>query len=141
MKYTRPPSKHIEIPVASLGDIAFLLITFFMFCSTFSRTGGGKITPPQAQNLTQLQEGKVSVEIDEDGKIYVQGQLVPDAQAVESSVSLLIEGSTTDQGKTVMFKCDKKIAKQTFEPVLGAIAKSGAIIAALGEPPKKDAQP
>ena len=35
-----------------------------------------------------------------------------------------------------MFKCDKKITKQVFEPVLGAIAKAGATIAALGELPK-----
>ena len=133
MKYQRPPAKHIEIPVASLGDIAFLLITFFMFCSTFSRSGGGKITSPRAAHLVQLQEGKVTVEIDEEGKIYVQGQIVPDANAVENAVGALIEGATTEQGKTVMFKCDKKITKQTFEPVLGAIAKAGATIAALGD--------
>ena len=143
MKYQRPPAKHIEIPVASLGDIAFLLITFFMFCSTFSRSGGGKLTPPQSNHLTQLMEGKVSVDIDEEGKIYVQGQIVPDASAVETSVGILIEGATTDQGKTVMFKCDKKVTKQIFEPVLGAIAKAGATIAALGERPtdKQEAQP
>ena len=143
MKYQRPPAKHIEIPVASLGDIAFLLITFFMFCSTFSRSGGGHLVPPRAQHLTTMQEGKVSVDIDEDGKIYVQGQIVPDANAVETSVSMLIEGETTDQGKTVMFKCDKHITKQVFEPVLGAIAKAGATIAALGERPtdKQEVQP
>ena len=143
MKYQRPPAKHIEIPVASLGDIAFLLITFFMFCSTFSRSGGGKLTPPQSNHLTQLMEGKVSVDIDEEGKIYVQGQIVPDASAVETSVGILIEGATTDQGKTVMFKCDKHVTKQVFEPVLGAIAKAGATIAALGERPndKQEAQP
>lgn len=138
MKYKRPPSKHIEIPVASLGDIAFLLITFFMFCSTFARTGGGHINPPQAPNLTQLQEGKVTVEIDEESKIYVQGQIVPNAEAVETAVSSLIEGATTDQGRLVMFKCDKRITKQTFEPVLGAIAKAGGTIAALGERPHSD---
>ena len=143
MKYQRPPAKHIEIPVASLGDIAFLLITGFMFCSTFSRSGGGKLTPPQSNHLTQLMEGKVSVDIDEEGKIYVQGQIVPDASAVETSVGILIEGATTDQGKTVMFKCDKHVTKQVFEPVLGAIAKAGATIAALGERPndKQEAQP
>ena len=143
MKYKRPPAKHIEIPVSSLGDIAFLLITFFMFCSTFSRTGGGKIAPAQSPHLVQLQEGKVSVEIDEDGKIYIQGQIVPDASAVESSVGALIEGATTEQGKTVMFKCDKHVTKQVFEPVLGAIAKAGATIAALGERPtdKQEVQP
>ena len=143
MKYQRPPAKHIEIPVASLGDIAFLLITFFIFCSTFSRSGGGKLTPPQSNHLTQLMEGKVSVDIDEEGKIYVQGQIVPDASAVETSVGILIEGATTDQGKTVMFKCDKHVTKQVFEPVLGAIAKAGATIAALGERPndKQEAQP
>ena len=143
MKYQRPPAKHIEIPVASLGDIAFLLITFFMFCSTFSRSGGGKLTPPQSNHLTQLMEGKVSVDIDEEGKIYVQGQIVPDASAVETSVGILIEGATTDQGKTVMFKCDKHVTKQVFEPVLGAIAKAGATIAALGDRPteKQEAQP
>ena len=143
MKYQRPPAKHIEIPVASLGDIAFLLITFFMFCSTFSRMGGGKISPPQSPHIKQMPEGKVTVEIDETGKIYVQGQIVPDASAVETSVGILIEGATTEQGKTVMFKCDKHVTKQVFEPVLGAVAKAGATIAALGERPtdKQEVQP
>ena len=138
MKYRRPPATTIEIPVASLGDIAFLLITFFMFCSTFSRTGGGKIAPPEAANIAQIQEGKVMVEIDEDGKIYVQGQPVPGAEAVEGTVSSLIEGATTEQGRTVMFKCDKHLTKQVFEPVLAAIAKAGGTIAALGERPRED---
>ena len=133
MKYRRPPATHIEIPVASLGDIAFLLLTFFMFCSTFSRSSGGNIQPPQSNQIVQLQEGKVLVEIDDQGIIYVQGQAVPNADAVETTVSALIEGATTEPSKTVMFKCDKRITKQVFEPVLGAIAKAGATIAALGE--------
>ena len=136
MKYRRPAAKTIEIPVASLGDIAFLLITFFMFCSTFSRSGGGKIAPPQATNIIQLKETKVLVEIDEDGKIYVQGQPVPNAEAVESGVGSLLEGAKSDQERTVMFKCDKHLNKQVFEPVLGAIAKAGGTIAALGEKPR-----
>ena len=66
-----------------------------------------------------------------------------DAGSVENAVGALIEGATTDPGRTVMFKCDKKITKQIFEPVLGAIAKAGATIAAIGERPKatQEAQP
>ena len=136
MKYKRPRGRHIEIPVASLGDIAFLLITFFMFCSTFSRSGGGKIDPPLADNIVQMKEGKVLVEIDQDGKIYVQGQPSPGADAVESTVASIVDNAKTDQDRVVMFKCDKHQSKQVFEPVLAAIAKAGGTIAALGERPK-----
>ena len=65
---------------------------------------------------------------------------------LDSTTSVQIMGlfqELYEQGKTVMFKCDKHVTKQVFEPVLGAVAKAGATIAALGERPtdKQEVQP
>ena len=38
----------ISVPTASMGDIAFLLIIFFMVCSKFSQDVAIKLKPPVA---------------------------------------------------------------------------------------------
>lgn len=129
----RRPRVITALPVTSMGDIAFLLIIFFMVCSNFAKEASIKLSPPRAEDLTEVKESPVSVAIDEDGVIYLQGQKVPDAEAIEWGVAALIQNKVSVQGRTVMFRCDEKIAKDVFEPVLDAIARGGAFIAALGE--------
>lgn len=132
MKKRRPKSI-TAVPVASMGDIAFLLIIFFMVCSNFAKEASVKLSPPKSEDIEQIKESGVSVSIDKDGLIYIQGQLVPDAEAVEWGVAALMQNKVTHEGRTVMFKCDAEIGRDVFEPVLDAIARSGALIAAVGE--------
>ena len=63
---------------------------------------------------------------------------MPDAQAIEIGVETLIKDRATEQGRTVMFKCDKAVTREVFEPVLEAISKAGGIIAAMGDPLKEN---
>ena len=123
----------IMVPVASMGDIAFLLIIFFMVCSRFAQDAGVKLDSPQSLDVAKMQENPITVSIDIDGFIYFQGRKVPDAGAVEWGVRALVEGKDDDQAKTVMFRCDREIGKEVFEPVLEAIAAGGGRIAAVGE--------
>ena len=41
--------------------------------------------------------------------------------------------TVSDEQRHVQFKCDASLAKETFEPVLKAIAEGGGIIEAVGE--------
>ncbi|MBI3987287.1 MAG: biopolymer transporter ExbD [Lentisphaerae bacterium] len=122
-----------SIPTASMGDIAFLLIIFFMICSHFARDASVRLKPPRAADLASLKESPISVAIDEAGAIYIQGRVVADAEAVESGVAALVKDKAGELGRTVMFKCDASVGRERFEPVLDAIARGGGLIAAMGE--------
>ena len=126
----------IIVPVASMGDIAFLLIIFFMLCSNFAKESGINIKKPTVTLLEQLKESRISIAIDDKGDIRLNGEPVDNADAVEALVQKLLVGKTTEEQKVVMFKCDREQDKTVFEPVLDAISKAGGIVAAVGEPRK-----
>jgi len=65
-----------EIPTASMADIAFLLIIYFMITTTFAATQGLDFQLPQEQDDTPLveKEESVLIEIQPSGQIIVDGQ-------------------------------------------------------------------
>ncbi len=123
----------ITVPTASMGDIAFLLTIFFMVCSNFAKEAGIKWTEPIAPQLRVIKESKVSVSIDAEGLIYLQGQPVPDADSVEAGVAALLQRRGDKDERLVMFKCDQAVDKAVFEPVIAAIARAGGVMMAVGE--------
>ncbi len=127
--YKPPP---IMVPVASMGDIAFLLIIFFMLCSRFAKEKV-MLEPPQAPAIEDIQEYNISVTIDQDGDIYFQGRKAS-VSDVEWGVRAMVDGKTRPQDMTVVFRCDRNLTRQVFEPVIEAISKGGGIIAAVGDP-------
>lgn len=132
MKKKKKRGVPIRVPVASMGDIAFLLIIFFMVCSRFAQEAV-KVQPPRALDADEMKENQVSVTIDADGRVYFQGREVPGAEAVEWGVRSMVEGKTKEQARMVMFRCDRSVSKHVFEPVIEAIARGGGLIAAIGD--------
>ncbi|MDP6523082.1 MAG: biopolymer transporter ExbD [Kiritimatiellia bacterium] len=132
MKKRRKKKTAIIVPVASMGDIAFLLIIFFMVASNLARDRRN-IKPPRSVDAEKLKQTQVTVSVDILGKIYLQGRELSSASEVESGVRELLANRTTKEQKTVIFKCDRKIKRDTFEPVIEAIAKAGGLLAAVGE--------
>ncbi len=133
----RPKHELPIIPTANLVDIAILLIIFYMACSNFLPSSSAHITPPKAPDLAKLEEPLVIVSIDKEGIIYLQGKEMSSAADVESVVTDLIRDKTTDQGRTVMFKCDASVSREVFQPVLDAIVQAGGLILAVGEESNK----
>ena len=124
-----PPS----IPISSMGDIAFLLIIFFMISSNFIKEASVELKPPRAADLEPIKESPIAVAIDENGMFYIQGNQVPDSEAIEWGVRALVADKETQEGRTVMFRCDQSIQREIFEPVIDSIAKGGGLIAAMGD--------
>jgi biopolymer transport protein ExbD len=69
-----------EIPTASMADIAFLLLIFFMVSTTFRREQDRHLTFPKAE-ATQKQDEKrkniLHVWIEPDGAVYINDAAVP----------------------------------------------------------------
>ena len=126
----------VSVPVASMGDIAFLLIIFFLVASEFNKDREVTMQLPRAEEVDKV-KSKIAalVDIDVDGNIYLDGKPVDDAQAVGAGVEAALEGSISDVHRHVLLRCDAKQTKDVYGPVLHAIAQAGGIIDAVG---KKD---
>ncbi len=135
MKKRKKKRKLIPVPVASMGDIAFLLIIFFMVCSEVSKDKNNlEVTLPTSDYVEKIKDPVVArVAIDESGVIYFDGAEVDSAKDVEWGVRALLTNTVADEQRHVQFKCDAALPKEMFEPVLKAIAAGGGIIEAVGE--------
>lgn len=79
MKFEKKNKIEPGIPLASLPDIVFLLLIFFMVVSVFKEFRGLQITLPRARNIEKLQ-GKRDVAymwVSKDGSISIDDKIVP----------------------------------------------------------------
>ncbi|HUF77639.1 MAG TPA: biopolymer transporter ExbD [Thermoanaerobaculia bacterium] len=79
MRIERETNVSDEIPTASMADIAFLLIIYFMITTTFAATQGLDFQLPKEQDDTPLVEKEESVLIE----IAASGQLIVDGRPME----------------------------------------------------------
>lgn len=85
MKLRQRPSTKISIPTASLGDIAFLIIIFFMTTSIFSREKGLKIVlPEKGQEVKIKSENILTIAVNPQGEVLIKDKIVsiPDVKAI-----------------------------------------------------------
>lgn len=135
----RPPQRKkrrpVIIPIASMGDIAFLLIIFFLVCSEASKDRSDlEVTLPLSEHVRKNEKSVAArVAIDKTGTIYFDGDRVDNAKDVEWGVNALLTRTVTDDQRHVQFNCDASLPKEIFEPILQAIATAGGIIEAVGE--------
>lgn len=131
----RKKRKPIPVPIASMGDIAFLLIIFFMVTSEAVKDNRNIILTPPLSEFVKTNEATLAarVSLDEVGQIHFDGVLVDGPKDIEWGVRAVLNDATTDDQRRVLFSCHESLTKETFEPVLKAIAEAGGIIEAVGE--------
>ncbi len=126
--------RKVAVPIASMGDIAFLLIIFFMVCSEISKDRPKPMTLPWSEFVEKEEVNVVArVQIDEDGQIWLDGYQYDSPKDIEWGVRALTANTTDDEERKVQFSCDANLPKEQFEPVLEAIAAGGGILMAVGE--------
>jgi biopolymer transport protein ExbD len=131
----RKRRKPVTLPIASMGDIAFLLIIFFLVCSESVKDNSKvPVALPFSEHVEKTKATVVArVTIDDTGAIHFDGARVDSAKDVEWGVRALLTNTVSDDQRHVQFKCDKSQPRETFQPVLQAIAEAGGIIEAVGE--------
>lgn len=135
-KRRRRRRRAIIVPVVSMGDIAFLLIIFFVLCSNIAREAGISVEPPVSVDLDQVDESTLVVAIDAESQIYFQGRKVHDADSLETEVADRLRDATSDKERRVLLRCDRAVDRAVFEPVMDAITRAGGIVVAVGEKSK-----
>jgi len=116
------------IPLASMGDIAFLLIIFFMLTSNFIQEAHVRLTPASAVDVSALKTSPVTVSMDRDGEVWLQGQVCP-VEALEFEVSALLAGKDE---RLVVVKVDKDLPEAKYGPMFMSLSRAGADIGLIG---------
>jgi biopolymer transport protein ExbD len=77
MKLRETEKRKATIPTASMGDIAFLIIIFFMTTSIFSREKGLKIVLPEKGSEVKIKsENILTIAVNPQGEVLIKDKIV-----------------------------------------------------------------
>jgi biopolymer transport protein ExbD len=138
MRRKKKKRRTSRVPVASMGDIAFLLIIFFLVASEFNKDREVQMEMPKSKAVDKI-KAKIAarVDIDSEGQIFLDGKPVIDAREVGVGIEIMLQGTVSDVQRNVRFRCDASQPKEVYGPVLQAIAEAGGIVNAVGKPDRK----
>lgn len=122
------PKRSFEasVPSMAMGDIAFLLLIFFVILARAQDDSHLQWEPAADQELEQAKNYKASVVIDADMKTHLNGRPIGQSQLADALTSLL--GNAEASKRTVLLKVHKDATAIHFEPVIEAVSKSGGEI-------------
>lgn len=129
MPIRRRKKTKLLIPLASMGDIAFLLIIFFMLVADFMRDNQ-QLDPAAGADVAELPAGEVSVVLDQNGILWLQG-LEVSVHDLGPAVEILIERRREDG--VVHLNIHRDLPRGEFMPVIEALSGVGARLALVGQ--------
>jgi biopolymer transport protein ExbD len=114
-----------DIPTASQGDIAFLLIIFFMVGTTFRAAQGLKVVLPNAISTERILKKRnvQSLWIDKTGRVSVNDNLV----TIPAVTPVLGEKIVENPDLVVVLQADKEVPYGYVTDVLEALKAARAL--------------
>ncbi len=107
----------------AMGDIAFNLLIFFVILAKAQDDSHVKWTPAKTDILENAGHAKVSIIINVDNKVFLNGQQVGHAQIAATIEEIL--GNAPSGDRVVLLKVHNEAPAQQFEPVIEAISEAG----------------
>ncbi len=112
-----------------MGDIAFLLIIFFMLASNFMTTANVDMEEARSSSLEQQEAAKQSVTMDRDGAIWFQGRQVG-ANEIADLLKPFVEA---DKTLAIHVSIHNTLSHKDFNPLIQAVSESGAKLILTGQ--------
>jgi biopolymer transport protein ExbD len=118
------------IPLASMGDIAFLLIIFFMLVSSFMKNTM-EFDPATSDDVRDLPPAELSVVLDKFNRLWLQGiEITPNELA--PAVEVLVGDRRADS--RVHLSIHKELKRKDYMPVIEALSETGVPVNHTGKP-------
>ena len=127
MKFRRKPRETVDINLASLIDVVFILLLFFVVTTTFTRETQLRVDLPEAVSGTPEQEPnskQLDVAISADGVFSVNNQLLP-KNDLASLIEALQKESGGDTSRPLSISADGKTQHQAVITAMDAAGKLG----------------
>ena len=124
MDFNRSAKKTPYIPTASMGDIVFLLLIFFMVTTVFREEVGLVVELPRAEAAEEVQRERISnVYIDRLGRISVDDRLVQPRHIAD----LFSTKVANNPQLIVAFKTDNYVQYEVVSEVMEALKEANAV--------------
>jgi biopolymer transport protein ExbD len=116
---------HAVIPTASMADIAFLLIIFFMVTFT-SEVDRAQVTLPKTELRFEVPRQAAYVSVTENGIIKVSSgeELSVVVSGVEDVLSFAAGVVATDPSKAFVIKADTNVPYRTIDRVIDSLKQA-----------------
>ncbi|EZH82199.1 biopolymer transporter ExbD [Ectopseudomonas composti] len=127
MKFRRKPRENVEINLASLIDVVFILLLFFVVTTTFTRETQLKVDLPEAASGTppeQTELKQVEVLIGADGAYSVNGNALLESN-LSNLMAALQKESDGDNSLPLIISADGKTPHQSVITAMDAAGKLG----------------
>jgi biopolymer transport protein ExbD len=125
-----------SIPTMAMGDIAFLLLIFFVILAKAQDDSHVKWDPATADVLEQAGNVRASVAIDINNKTYLNGVEIGHGQIAAALADLL--GESPAGQRTVLLKVHREATATYFEPVIEAVSEAGGELLHVLEQEKRE---
>lgn len=115
-----------EIPTASMADIAFLLIIFFMVSTVFRTEEPRDVILPQAEAQEEIPERRKDIlhlYVEEDGSVYINDRLVSYDQVDDVVAPVYFKQPRL----VVSIRGDKDVPFDAVDKVAEGLKEAGAV--------------
>ncbi len=127
MKFRRKPRENVEIGLAPLIDVVFILLLFFVVTTTFTRETQLKVDLPEAASGTPPQEAdlkQLEVVIDTEGNYSLNGRALVKSD-LATLMAALNKESGGDSSLPMVISADGKTPHQAVITAMDAAGKLG----------------
>ena len=135
MKFKRRKLEVIP-PYVSMADIAFNLVLFFLIMAKTQDDSHIQWEPVRDTGTKQFGNSKVSISVDKDNKVYLNGRQVGIREISDIVTKELGDRPTAE--RVVLLKIHKDTLAATFEPIMEAVSNAGGeVVHVFDEAEKK----
>lgn len=128
IKFKKKSSSKPIIPTASLPDIIFLLLIFFMVTTILKKYTGLQVALPSAEKIDKL-EGRRHLSyiwLGKNGTISLDDKIVPKSE-INALGSLMYDKRVADPQLIVSLKIDKEAEMQNVTPIHEQLRRADAL--------------
>jgi biopolymer transport protein ExbD len=124
VKFERNLKGQSSIPTASMGDIVFLLLIFFMVTTVFKTEDGLPVNLPRAETGQELKRDLIAnIYVDRRGRISINDKLVSAAQVGPLMRKKYFENPLT----IVSFQTDDATRYKVMDDIMEELKKANAV--------------
>ena len=125
MKFTRKTRLSSEIPTASMPDIIFMLLVFFMVTTVLREFTGLPVNLPKARRIEKLQSKQHTAHmwVSKEGIISIEDKLY----RTEAIRNVMYERRIQDPQITVSLKSDEEARMEIISEVHNELRKADAL--------------
>jgi len=129
VRFPRKAREPVDINLAPLIDVVFILLLFFVVTTTFTRETQLKVDLPEAVTGEQVEERydqPLEILVDQNGRYAVNGQALA-SNDLSAIMGALIEASAGQKDIPVTLSADGKAPHQAVVTAMDAASKLGFV--------------